>query len=116
MVKCLFVFNIHSSECGISFIMKIKIQRTHLEALDKPIPKYFGWGKSSYDTCVSYYYMIPLNFFVRFWGRIKYRYYELMQNDKLRIREHRIYSRGYTEGLKSIKNREGGAGCKKAIE
>ena len=83
----------------------IRIQRTHLEILESPIPKYYGWGKSANDLCISYYYLIPFNFLVRFWERIKYRYFEVMQNDQIRIREQQIYMRGYRDALRSFDDR-----------
>ncbi len=83
----------------------IRIQRTRLEILENPIPKYYGWGKSAHNLCIGYYYSIPFNFLVRFWERIKYRYFEVMQNDKIRIREQRIYMRGYSDALKLFDDR-----------
>ena len=62
------------------------------------IPRYYGFGKTAYEFDVTYYYIIPINFIVRFWKRLKWRYMKLMYKDKLLIEQQTLYYQGYSDG------------------
>ena len=69
------------------------------------IPFYYGYGRRAWDKCVDYYYVIPINFAVRFWERVKRIYFSLMANSRLRSYEHGIRMRGYQEGYDACRGR-----------
>ena len=67
-------------------------------AIGERIPRYLGYGKRRFDMAATFYYIIPVNFIVRFWERVVFYWFKILHEDKLRKRDNNIYADGYEKG------------------
>ena len=80
-------------------MIRIKISHTSLMQGSK-IPKGYGLGKVEIEQDIRHYYIIPINFIVRFWERTISIYYSIMFPQKLFHLFSALYSKGWKDGFK----------------
>jgi len=79
--------------------MKITKLKIELGEYDK-IPFGYGLANVRYDCLTSEYYIIPINYIVKYFTHAWYWYIRLMHKDKLFRRLRQFYINGYNHGRK----------------